>query len=107
MKKSVIYIGIVASLMGTACTKNFNQLNTNPNAFSATTYDPDLLLPSGELGYANATTGYSGPILFQSMWTQIFASAIYPGYYSNGDKYVFGGSYLSYQASTWNDAYQA
>ena len=41
------------------------------------------------------------------MWTQIFASAIYPGYYSGGDKYVAPGNLLTYQASTWNNAYQA
>ncbi len=107
MKKLIIYSGMAVTLFTTACTKKFDALNTDPTQASASNFDPNLLLPSGILGYANATTGYSGPILFQSMWAQTFASAIYPGYYSNGDKYVQGGSYLAYQASTWNDAYQA
>lgn len=106
MKKIIICIG-AAALLTVACTKKFDALNTNPTAASAANFDPNLLLPSGEYGYVGATTGYSGPILFQSMWVQTLASAVFPGYYSNGDKYVQGGSYLSYQASTWNDAYQA
>ena len=36
-----------------------------------------------------------------------FCLCYFPGYYSGGDKYVQGGSFLSYQASTWNNAYQA
>ncbi|MEP6748969.1 MAG: SusD/RagB family nutrient-binding outer membrane lipoprotein [Bacteroidota bacterium] len=107
MKKTIIKISLVAALFATGCTKKFDALNTDPTQASASNFDANLLLPSGELGYVGATTGYSGPILFQSMWVQTFASAIYPGYYSNGDKYVQGGSYLSYQASTWNGAYQA
>jgi len=107
MKKTIIKISLVAALFATGCTKKFDALNTDPTQASAATFDANLLLPSGELGYVGATTGYSGPMLFQSMWIQSFASAIYPGYYSNGDKYVQGGSYLSYQASTWNGGYQA
>lgn len=107
MKKTIIYISVAAALFVAACTKKFDALNTNPTAASASNFDPNLLLPSGVYGYVNAVTGYSGPILFQSMWVQTFASAVFPGYYSNGDKYVQGGSYLAYQASTWDDAYQA
>lgn len=107
MKKTIISIGVAAAVFTTACTKSFDKLNTNPTAASASNFDPNLLLPSGEYGYVNSTTGYSGPILFQSMWAQTLSSALFPSYYSNGDKYVQGGSYLSYQASTWNGCYQA
>ena len=41
------------------------------------------------------------------MWSQIFASAIFPGYYSGGDKYVQGGSFFSYQNRTWDAGYQS
>ena len=100
-------MGIAATLMATACTKNFDALNTDPTKASASNFDANLLLPTAELGYVASITGYSGPIIFQSMWVQAFSSAIYPGYYSNGDKYVQGGSYLAYQSSTWNGCYQA
>jgi hypothetical protein len=89
------------------CTKNFTAINTDPTQASAAVYDPNLLLPSAELGYMGANQGYSAPILFQSMWAQIFASAQFPSYYSNGDKYVASSNILTYDASIWNDAYTA
>ncbi|MEP6725279.1 MAG: SusD/RagB family nutrient-binding outer membrane lipoprotein [Bacteroidota bacterium] len=109
MKKIIINISLVAAVLLTVagCTKKFDDINTDPTKASAANFDPNLLLPTAELGYLGATTGYNGPILFQSMWSQIFASAIFPGYYSGGDKYVVGGSFLSYQGRTWDAGYQA
>lgn len=107
MKKILINFSLGAMVLTTACTKTFDEKNTDPTQASAANFDPNLLLPSGQLGYLGATTGYNGPILFQSMWTQTFASAIFPGYYSGGDKYVQGGSFLSYQGRTWDAGYQA
>lgn len=106
MKKLLINIGLASVLMA-GCTKNFDSINTDPNKPDASTFDPNLLLPSAELGYGSATTGYNGPILFESMWSQVFASAIFPGYYSGGDKYVQGGSFFDYQGRTWNSGYNA
>lgn len=107
MKKLIINIGLVSTLFMAGCTKDFDSTNTDPNRPDASTFDPNLLLPSAELGYGSATTGYNGPILFESMWSQVFASAIFPGYYSGGDKYVQGGSFLDYQGRTWNAGYNA
>ena len=107
MKKILIYLSLVAALFVTGCTNKFDAINTDPNAASAANFDPNLLLPSAQLGYIGSITGYSGPILFQSMWTQTFAASIEPGYYSGGDKYTQGGSFYAYQASTWNNAYGA
>jgi len=106
MKKLLINIGLASVLMA-GCTKSFDSVNTDPNRPDASTFDPNLLLPSAELGYGGATTGYNGPILFESMWAQTFASAIFPGYYSGGDKYVQGGSFFSYQGRTWDAGYNA
>jgi hypothetical protein len=89
------------------CTKNFTAINTDPTQASSSVFDPNLLLPTAEENYFYANQGYSGPILFQSMWTQIFASAEYPSYYSNGDKYVASSNILTYDASIWNDGYTA
>ncbi len=110
MKKILINISLAAAVLvtvSTGCTKNFDAMNTDPTKASASNFDPNLLFPTGELGYLGATTGYNGPILFQSMWSQIFASSIFPGYYSGGDKYVQGGSFYSYQGRTWDAGYQA
>src|SRR6478752_3116540 len=107
MKKSLIYILTAAAIIIGGCTKNFDEINTDPTRANGNTFDPNLLLSSAELGYTGAISGYSGPILFQAMWVQIFASASYPSYYSNGDKYVASGNTSTYQASIWNNAYSA
>ena len=107
MKQRIIYSFLSLSLLLANCTKNFQSINTDPTQANASTFDPNLLLPTAELNYSSAMSGYSGPILFQSMWVQIFASASYPSYYSNGDKYVASGNTTTYQASTWNNGYTA
>jgi len=107
MKKLLINLSLISAVFVSGCTKNFDKINTDPTQGTADTFDPNLLLPSGQLTYIGAITGYNGPILFQSMWTQTFASAIFPGYYSGGDKYVEGGSFLNYQGRTWDDGYRA
>jgi hypothetical protein len=107
MRKTWLYLSSIFLLTLGGCTKNFTVINTDPTQASASVYDPNLLLPSAELGYLGADQGYSGPLLFQSMWVQIFASAEFPSYYSNGDKYVASSNILTYDASTWNDGYTA
>src|SRR5580693_5118748 len=107
MRKTSLIISSIFLLTLGGCTKNFTAINTDPTQASASVYDPNLLLPSAELGYLGANQGYSGPILFQSMWIQTFASAEFPTYYSNGDKYVASSNILTYDASIWGDAYTA
>lgn len=107
MKKILIYIGVVTTVFAVSCTKNFDDINTDPTQASSNQYDPNLLLPTAEVNYVSNLQGYSGAILFQSMWAQIFANAEYPTYYSNGDKYVASGNVLTYAASIWNNSYQA
>lgn len=107
MRKTWLYISSIFLLMLGACTKNFTAINTDPTQASSAVFDPNLLLPTAEIEYMTANQGYSAPILFQSMWVQIFASAAYPSYYSNGDKYVASSNILTYDASIWNDGYTA
>ena len=107
MKKLFIYTGTIILLFLVSCTKKFDEYNTDPTRGSAGNFDPNLLLPNAQLGYLSAVQGYSGPLLFQSMWVQILANAEYPSYYTNGDKYVASGNILTYDASTWNNAYTA
>ena len=106
MKKIAIYI-ILLTVTSIGCTKSFDALNTNPTQASAANFDPNLLLPTGELGFTGSYAGNASPSLIISLWAQIFASAQYPSYYSNGDKYVASGNLTTYQASIWNGAYGA
>ncbi len=107
MKNLFINTGLVFMIMLAGCTKNFDAVNTDPTKASASQFDPNLLLPTAEINFAGAYSGYSSPILFQSMWVQTFASDFYPSYYSNGDKYVASGNVTTYQGSIWNTAYRA
>jgi len=105
--KIILYMCSAALLTIGGCTKKFDSINTDPTRATASTFDPNLLLGSEEEEYINATTGYSGALLLQSMWVQILSSAAYPSYYSNGDKYVASGNLNSYDASLWNHCYNS
>ncbi|TDW96683.1 SusD/RagB family nutrient-binding outer membrane lipoprotein [Dinghuibacter silviterrae] len=96
---------LLIALLAVSCTKNFNTLNTDPTQASSAQFDANLLLPTAEINYFSATQGYNGAILFESMWAQTFASAAYPSYYSNGDKYVASGNLLDYDQRLWNTGY--
>lgn len=107
MKKLSIYIIVLSCVAVTSCTKKFDSINTDPTQADSTNFNPNLLLSTAEINYLSNIQGYSGAILFQSMWAQIFANAEYPSYYSNGDKYVASGNILTYDASIWNNAYSS
>ena len=102
MKKIIIYSACLVLLIQTACTKKFDEINTDPSQTGAGLFDANYLLAQAEWQYSN--TGYN-QLLFQSMWSQVLASTY--GYYGNGDKYVFSGSYTAYRNNLWNSDYRA
>ncbi|MCX2480389.1 SusD/RagB family nutrient-binding outer membrane lipoprotein [Pedobacter sp. MC2016-15] len=103
MKKIFIYLAFSAVVLTTSCSKErLGDTNTDPKAGTITDTDPNFLLTSGELGYAN--TGYT-QLLYQSMAVQGLASTL--GYYGNGDKYVNTSGTIGYQARQWNEGYTA
>ena len=85
-----------------SCTKNFEEINTQPDKATDQLIVPDYLMSQAEMTFSQ--TGYD-QLLFQSMWTQSLASTF--SYYSNGDKYVLGGSGTGYYNRTWNRGYSA
>ncbi|WPQ62610.1 SusD/RagB family nutrient-binding outer membrane lipoprotein [Chitinophaga sancti] len=102
MKKGLLCLGLASTLFATSCTRNFDDINSNPTAVSGSQYDPNYLLSRAQYSYAN--TGYS-QLLFQSMWVQLLSSTF--NYYSNGDKYVASSGQIGYQDRIWNEDYQA
>lgn len=109
MRKSFLYISLVAALAGTGCTKDFDEINTDPTRSSPANFDPNYFLSSSQWEHANAISGYNGPILFQSGWVQIFASTSSgaANYYSNADKYVPSSNTNTYLGSSWNVAFRS
>lgn len=109
MKKyiSIFLTGILLAV--SSCDGDFADINTDPNRADGSVFDPNLILPTVQYNYSNMMTGYTGAILFQSMWVQVMASTSTGGanYYSNADKYVASGSTNSYIQSVWNDGFAA
>lgn len=108
MKKYINIPLAILLLALTACDSDFADLNTDPNNADGELFDPNLILPKASYDYGDMTTGYTGPILFQSMWMQLMASTSTGGanYYSNADKYVASGSTTSYIQGAWNKGYE-
>lgn len=103
MKKTLIYFALSAVVLSSSCSKeHMAEVNTDPKAGTIADTDPNFLLTSGELGYAN--TGYT-QLLYQSTMMQGLASTL--GYYGNGDKYVNTSGTIGYQARLWNEGYGA
>jgi len=104
MKKLLIYIGITSALLQAGCTKNFQEINTDPTQTDAAHYDPNYLLTSAQ--YLFSSQGYSIS-LFTSMWAQTMAStsSLSSNYLSNADKYVPSSGTPDYQARLWNNNY--
>ena len=108
MKKYLIYSGIGLLLLASSCTKDFEEINTDPKQYTPENFDANYFLSSSQNTYAGTISRYSGPILFQSGWVQIFAMATTTGdYYSNADKYVESSNTTAYIASVWNNGYRA
>ncbi len=103
MKKRYIFSCLVAgATLMASCTKNFEEINTNPDKTTADLIDPNYFLSQSQITFSQ--TGYD-QLLFQSEWMQSLSSTF--GYYYNGDKYVFGGAGSGYFNYTWNRAYSA
>jgi hypothetical protein len=98
---------ITAIMVG--CTSDFESINTDPTKATPNNFDANYFLSSAEWNYADAITGYNGPVLFQSGWVQLLASTTSGGanYYTNMDKYVPSSNTNSYQASSWNQCYRS
>ncbi|MBB1283474.1 SusD/RagB family nutrient-binding outer membrane lipoprotein [Flavisolibacter sp. BT320] len=108
MRKIVFYTGLVVTLFATACTKDFEEINTDPKRYSPENFDANYFLASSQNTYAGTISGYAGPMLFQSGWMQIFSMATVTGdYYTNADKYVASSNTNSYIQSSWNNGYRA
>src|SRR5688572_3085944 len=98
MKSTLLYTGLVVATLITGCTKDFEDINTDPLQTAPANFNSDYFLPGSQRQYIDGITGYNGSILFQSGWAQIFASTSSgaANYYSNMDKYVASGNTNDY-----------
>ncbi len=109
MKKLIIYLCLGLTLFGAGCTRDFDEINTDPTRSTPENFNPNYFLSSSQWEYINAISGYNGAILFQSGWMQIFASTSSgaANYYSNADKYVPSGNTNDYLGRSWNIGFRS
>jgi Starch-binding associating with outer membrane len=98
MKKKLIYSGMltIGLFLSSSCTKNFDQLNTDPTAFSATNFDPNYLLTTAQLNYTGSQDfsydTWRADLIYCSDMIQGTATSI--GYWA-GDKYLANPEYTA------------
>jgi len=103
MKKQLIYSCLlIGATFIAGCTKNFDQINTDPTKVEPTLATAPYLMSQAQIKFSNS--GYD-QLLYQSMWSQSLASTY--DYYGNGDKYIYAGSGRDYYSRTWNTSYGA
>ncbi|HEX6431650.1 MAG TPA: SusD/RagB family nutrient-binding outer membrane lipoprotein [Niastella sp.] len=109
MKRTLLYTGLVVSALITGCTKDFEEINTDPTQTPPSNYNSDYFLAGSQRQYIDGITGYNGAILFQSGWAQIFASTSSgaANYYSNMDKYVASGGTADYSGRGFDLGYKS
>ncbi|WP_316804127.1 SusD/RagB family nutrient-binding outer membrane lipoprotein [Pedobacter nototheniae] len=101
MKKAILYLTGFFCLMYAGCSKQqLDDINTDPTKVTADNYDPNKLLSSAQLKYANI--GYY-QLVYQSTMMQLLASTYY--YYNNGDKYINVASFTDYQGRIFDEGY--
>lgn len=100
MKKKSIYIASLLLALMAGCTKDFDQINTDPTKANAGNWDPNYFLPNVQNSYINL--GY-GSMLYQAPAMQVLASTF--TYYGNGDKYINTQNSTSYQGTLFNTTY--
>jgi len=109
MKRTLLYTGLVATALVTGCTKDFEEINTDPTQTAPANFNSDYFLAGSQRQYIDGITGYNGAILFQSGWAQTFASTSSgaANYYSNMDKYVSSGNTNDYSGRGFDLGYKS
>jgi hypothetical protein len=101
--KIVSALFIVVTLMMQGCTKDFEDINTNPLTSSQANFDPNYLLTSTQLTYTGSTDfsyeTWRGNLIYASTLIQGLSTVV--GYWA-GDKYLLNEGYTS---AYWQIAY--
>lgn len=89
-------VALVGVLLGTSCTKNFEEINTNPVAYGPTSFDPNFILTSAQLNYTGsidfAYDTWRGNLIYASTMMQGFSTVVS---YWAGDKYLLNEGYTA------------
>lgn len=93
----------VTTILYTSCTKDFDETNTDPTAYSPSNFDPNYLLTSAQLGYTGSFDfsyeTWRANLIYASTMMQQLSTVV--GYWA-GDKYLLNADYT---AAYWEKAY--
>jgi hypothetical protein len=94
---------ITGALLLSNCTKKFDEINTNPAAYSQTNFDPNYILTTAQLTYTGSTDfsyeTWRGNLIYASTMMQGLSTVVS---YWAGDKYLLNEGYT---AAYWDKAY--
>ena len=106
MKKQILRYSLAiltVSLLATNCTKKFDELNTDPTAYTQANFDPNYLLTTAQLAYTGSFDfsyeTWRANLIYSSTLMQQLSTSI--GYWA-GDKYLLNEAYT---AAYWQVAY--
>lgn len=101
--KKYIQVVFLATFLIVGCTDNFDELNTNPVAYSSTNFNPNYLLTTSQLTYTGSTDfsyeTWRANLIYCSTMMQQFSTTL--GYWA-GDKYTLNAAYAT---AYWDVAY--
>lgn len=87
---------LIFGVLSNSCTKNFEEINTDPTAASAEQFDPNFLLTTSQLRYTGSADfsyeTWRAQLIYFSTMTQHFSAVL--GYWA-GDKYTWNRGYAS------------
>ncbi len=106
MKKQTLKYSLCLFALGflaNSCTKKFDELNTDPTAYTQSNFNPDYLLTTSQLAYTGSFDfsyeTWRANLIYSSTMMQQLSTVI--GYWA-GDKYLLNEAYT---AAYWQVAY--
>lgn len=106
MKKHILnhsFLLLAVCLLGSRCTKNFNEINTDPTAYTQNNFNPNYLLTTAQLAYTGSFDfsyeTWRANLIYASTMMQQLSTSI--GYWA-GDKYLLNEAYTT---AYWQVAY--
>ncbi|MBO2011181.1 SusD/RagB family nutrient-binding outer membrane lipoprotein [Hymenobacter negativus] len=100
-------VAVSALLLSSGCTKDFNDINTNPSTYTQSSFDANYLLTTSQLGYTGsadlAYDTWRANLIYSSTMIQGLSTVVS---YWAGDKYLLNEGYTAaYWGGTTVGAY--
>jgi len=94
--KTYIVLAIATLFLGAGCTKDFQEINTDPVAYGPSTFDPNYTLTTAQLTYTGSIDfsydTWRGNLIYCSTMMQGLSTVVS---YWAGDKYILNEGYTS------------